>query len=168
MDRLRAQCLGFLRACGAGSFLGALAAGCVGDASCDPGMELVNYHCEPVADAVDAGDDAATTRDAAVSDSGPPQAPDGGASEDAGARLADPECASDGAYPGGFGRPCSDAQTHAECDCATDYCAIQLGQSQGVCTASGCLEDPSVCPDGYSCLDLSNFQAGLPAICSAL
>jgi hypothetical protein len=41
------------------------------------------------------------------------------------------------------------------------------GQAQGVCTLDGCKADPSICPSGYSCFDLSVFGAELPAICTA-
>jgi hypothetical protein len=64
-----------------------------------------------------------------------------------------------------FGTACSDAVTHAECGCEASYCALMPGQSEGYCTATGCLDDPSVCPEGWSCFDVSMFQPGAPAIC---
>lgn len=62
-----------------------------------------------------------------------------------------------------FGASCTD---DSACACApADYCALMPGQSEGYCTARGCKEDPSVCPAGWSCFDLSAFSADLPAIC---
>lgn len=67
----------------------------------------------------------------------------------------------------GFGTPCSDATTHRECGCAAPYCAIQPGRSEGYCTATGCVERPDVCPAGWSCFDLSQFQSDAPSVCLA-
>jgi hypothetical protein len=62
-----------------------------------------------------------------------------------------------------FGTDCS---ADADCSCeAASYCAIMPGQSRGYCTATGCKTNPSVCPAGWSCFDLSAFSAGLPALC---
>ena len=55
--------------------------------------------------------------------------------------------------------------SNADCVCDSDFCAGYPGQV-GFCTRSGCDRDPSVCPSGYSCMDLSSFGAGLPAICT--
>jgi hypothetical protein len=65
--------------------------------------------------------------------------------------------------PDGFGASCQDA---ADCSCKANYCALMPGQSQGVCTVQGCKADPSICPSGYSCLDLSAFGPSLPSICT--
>ena len=58
----------------------------------------------------------------------------------------------------------SDCLVSDDCTCDADFCAAAPGQT-GFCTRTGCDEDPSVCPDGYSCMDLSGFGAGLPHIC---
>lgn len=63
----------------------------------------------------------------------------------------------------GFGAPCS---ADADCTCRAGYCAKMPGEAQGTCTVSGCKEEPSVCPSGYSCLDLSLFAPSLPSICN--
>lgn len=55
----------------------------------------------------------------------------------------------------------------ADCTNDTDYCAISPGDPTGYCTRTGCLADPTRCPDGWSCLDLAQFSPGLPAICTA-
>ena len=60
-----------------------------------------------------------------------------------------------------FGAVC---MADADCVCDSDFCAAYPGQA-GTCTRTGCDQDPSVCPSGYSCMDLSSFGAGLPAIC---
>jgi hypothetical protein len=63
----------------------------------------------------------------------------------------------------GFGDSCA---TDADCGCAqASYCALMPGQTTGTCTATGCLEDPGVCPDGYGCFDVSIFAPGQPSIC---
>lgn len=127
--------------------------GCV-DAECDAGYVLEGGSCVP-----------------APSDGG---ASDGGPS-DAGADLGDATSAIDSGPPGAtcdpdagmvaFGAPCTDATTHAECGCPAHHCAVQPGMSAGVCTATGCVENPSVCPAGYRCLDLSVFDPTLPSVC---
>jgi len=64
-----------------------------------------------------------------------------------------------------FGAPCTDTVNHSECGCAADYCAQQPGEAEGYCTATDCLQDPSVCPAGWSCFDVSIFAPGSPAVC---
>ncbi|HOU92050.1 MAG TPA: hypothetical protein PLU22_13455 [Polyangiaceae bacterium] len=64
-----------------------------------------------------------------------------------------------------LGAPCADGTTHSDCGCDATYCAVQPGATEGMCTRTGCVEDPSLCPEGYSCLDLSAFQPGLPSLC---
>ena len=59
-----------------------------------------------------------------------------------------------------LGAPCADGTTHSDCGCDATYCAVQPGATEGMCTRTGCVEDPSLCPEGYSCLDLSAFQPG--------
>jgi hypothetical protein len=72
---------------------------------------------------------------------------------DAGAPVA---CAAEAAS-------CTD---NAGCSCAeANYCALMPGQTQGYCTATGCKDDPSVCPSGWSCFDLGAFGPDLPSIC---
>lgn len=64
-----------------------------------------------------------------------------------------------------LGAPCTDGTTHSDCGCDATYCAVQPGTTEGMCTRTGCTEDPSLCPEGYGCLDLSAFQPGLPSLC---
>ena len=50
-----------------------------------------------------------------------------------------------------------------DCAAPTDFCAKYPSDPTGYCTRTGCLTDASLCPDGWSCLDLSMY--GYPAIC---
>ncbi len=63
-----------------------------------------------------------------------------------------------------FGDVCG---ADADCPLPTAYCAKQPAAATGYCTGVGCLADPTVCPPAWSCLDLSVYQAGLPAICTS-
>ena len=63
---------------------------------------------------------------------------------------------------GAFDAPCT---YDAGCSTPTDYCLVMPGQTTGYCTRKGCIDDPSVCPAGWSCFDLSRFQPGAPAVC---
>jgi hypothetical protein len=54
---------------------------------------------------------------------------------------------------------------HAECQCDADFCAGFPGE-EGICTRTGCDEDPSVCPQDWGCVDLASFDPSLPAICA--
>lgn len=62
-----------------------------------------------------------------------------------------------------FGDVCS---ASTDCPTPTDFCAKQPADPTGYCTRTGCLADPGRCPTGWSCVDLSVFAAGLPAICA--
>lgn len=111
---------------------------------CDPGQtKIMNASCIP--------------------DVPPPPANDGGSSNgEAGGRNSGGQGGSDCAQSAQFGDPCSD---DSECLCATDYCAMEPGAATGSCTRSGCLDDPSVCPMDYECVDLSASDPSLPSIC---
>ncbi|HEY8944215.1 MAG TPA: hypothetical protein VIM73_08130 [Polyangiaceae bacterium] len=61
-----------------------------------------------------------------------------------------------------FGEACG---ADTDCGCVTNYCAKAPGQTQGNCTRTGCLDDPTLCPEGFQCLDLSVFDPTLPDIC---
>ncbi|HEY6878795.1 MAG TPA: hypothetical protein VI299_12285, partial [Polyangiales bacterium] len=93
----------------------------------------------------------------------PPKSPDAGAPS--------PDASTPAATDGGtctlpndgFGATC---KVDADCPCAANYCALMPGQKTGTCTKTGCKDDPSLCPSGYRCFDLSVFAANLPAICT--
>lgn len=116
-----------------------LLAACADDAECDDGQVLEENRCveENSGSAGSAGTSTAGTGSGA-----------GGAGADM------------------FGATCTDDETHAECGGNATYCAIQPGQSEGYCTATGCVEDPSVCPDGWGCLNLAAFDPSLPSVCT--
>jgi hypothetical protein len=61
-----------------------------------------------------------------------------------------------------LGRACTD---NAGCAAPAPYCAVQPGQREGYCTITGCKEDPTVCPSGWRCFDLSVFAPGQPSVC---
>ncbi len=63
----------------------------------------------------------------------------------------------------GFGMTCSDT---SECPSPTDWCAIQPSATSGSCTRKGCLEDTTICPADWGCMDLSVFSPALPSICT--
>jgi hypothetical protein len=63
-----------------------------------------------------------------------------------------------------FGDVCTESP---ECALPTAFCLIVPGAPSGYCTAVGCLADPTVCPAGWGCVDLSMYGPGLPSVCSA-
>jgi hypothetical protein len=93
----------------------------------------------------------------------PPEPRDAGTAPSSDASAS---CTSVGGDREGFGAPCKDGANHSDCPCAADYCAVQPGQTTGYCTKTGCVEDPNICPSGYTCFDLSKFAPDLPAFCS--
>jgi hypothetical protein len=124
-----------------------LALGCSVE-PCDPGQtqDQLGFCVPPVASA-------------GSSDAGaPPEAVAGAPAGGAGGAGGAPVCEA----PSSFGDECS---ASSECRCEVEYCAIQPNQTSGICTRTGCVEDPSVCPDDWQCIDLSAFMADLPSIC---
>lgn len=83
---------------------------------------------------------------------------------DSGTPLPPAEC-TERAMAIDFGTSCSDATSHSDCGCPTNYCAVMPGQSEGYCTITGCTENPDVCPEGWSCFDLSTIVPGQPSFC---
>lgn len=73
---------------------------------------------------------------------------------------------SDGGEPpasgeGTFGDTCEE---HTDCGSPTDYCA-KSPVAPPYCTAAGCDGEPDICPEGWSCFDVSQFSPGEPWIC---
>lgn len=62
-----------------------------------------------------------------------------------------------------FGDTCTD---DTGCEAPTSFCVKLPGAASGYCTATGCLEDASVCPADWVCTDLSSYGPGLPSICA--
>lgn len=52
-----------------------------------------------------------------------------------------------------------------DCVAPTNFCAKYPSDPSGYCTRTGCLTDMAICPSGWSCLDLTVYAPGLPAIC---
>jgi len=50
-----------------------------------------------------------------------------------------------------FGATC---KVNTDCTGTTTYCAIQPGAPTGYCTAIGCDKTPSLCPTGYTCIQM--------------
>jgi hypothetical protein len=61
-----------------------------------------------------------------------------------------------------FAQACLTAE---DCECDADFCAGYPGE-EGICTRTGCGDDPSVCPSDWNCMDLSPFGPDLPTICT--
>ena len=117
-------------------FLAALASACANDASCDPDQRFSNGMCLPMASASSKGD--------------------------AGADADVPKiCTADAAPAGEFNRTCTH---HSECGCPAPVCAVAPGQKQGFCTQI-CPNDPSICPSGFRCVDLSAVDPSYPPTC---
>jgi hypothetical protein len=72
---------------------------------------------------------------------------------DAGQSDASLAGADDSGGGGSFGAACSST---TDCAAPATFCAPN---PLAYCTAFGCDTDPSVCPAGWTCLDLSNFGA---------
>jgi hypothetical protein len=81
-----------------------------------------------------------------------------------GSAASDPDGGAGGLSSSGtnFGDPCL---ANSDCSTPMDWCAVKPGEAQGVCTRQGCKADATICPDQWTCMDLSVFAAGLPAIC---
>ncbi len=94
-------------------------------------------------------------------DAGAPTSTEGGtpAASEGGA----PAASQGGAGTGdsAFGASC---EAHADCQAPTDYCA-ESPVAPAYCTAQGCDESPEICPEGWTCFDVSQFAPGEPWIC---
>lgn len=86
---------------------------------------------------------------------------DSGGAEDAGG-AGQPGDAGVCDAPSAFSDVCTN---NDDCRCDVNYCAVQPGSAVGMCTRTGCVEDPSVCPESWSCFDLKIFDPKLPSIC---
>jgi hypothetical protein len=135
----------------------------------DVGLPVVNClftYGEPLAQAA-----MPATAPTAGASGGAPAAPDvdAGAAPPAdpmGSQPSQDSCSAEQAKAS-FGASCTDSTNHSDCACApANYCAQMPGQANGYCTAKGCKTDPSVCPSGWSCFDLSAFSPDLPSICT--
>ena len=114
-----------------------LTAGCANTATCDPNERFKEGMCFPK----------------------PAEAPPSDAATDGANTPA--VCTADAALTGEFGRTCT---KHSECGCPAPICAVPPGQTEGFCTQA-CTNDPSICPSGYRCIDLSAIDPSYPSTC---
>lgn len=118
--------------------------GCANDATCDPGYEVIDGSC------------------VAVAPPPPPPTGEGGA----GGAPDDPSvCDETRPATGTFGATCMDGVNHTDCACPAPICAVQPGMTSGFCTQIHCDADPSLCPSGWSCFDLSAIDPSYPSTC---
>ncbi len=153
---------------------------CDNDADCDPGQELIDGACFATSAGGNANDDDSADDDSTDdqndddqsnddTDGAPDASTEGpGTATDAGPLDASipREAAVQAPLDTDFGDTCTDGQNHTDCGGTAPYCAVQPGASEGNCTHADCLDDESVCPDGWSCFDLSIFSPDLPSICT--
>jgi len=62
-----------------------------------------------------------------------------------------------------FGDACAET---TDCGGDTDYCVPMSPFDTAYCSASGCDAAPELCPEGWTCTDLSRFVAGAPWACT--
>lgn len=116
--------------------------GCANDATCDPGFEVIDGSC--------------------VASAPPPPPPNG----EGGAGGDDPSvCDETRPATGTFGATCTDGVNHTDCACPAPICAVQPGMTSGFCTQIHCDANPSACPSGWSCFDLSAIDPSYPSTC---
>jgi hypothetical protein len=122
--------------------LGAL--GCDVSTHCDPGQVYMSYSCYDVPEAGAGG-----------APGGADGASDGGASD------GDPDGAANTCAPyEGFGVTCT---MTSQCTCGADSCNTFTGN---YCTHIHCLADPSSCPPGWTCTDVSAFDPATGSFCA--
>lgn len=121
--------------------LGAL--GCDVSTHCDPGQVYLMYSCFDVPDA-------------GVGDAGG-VADDGGGENDGGSDGSTNTCAP---YEG-FGAACT---MPSQCPCGIDSC--NTFASPTYCTRTHCLADTSICPTGWTCMDISAFDPVTGSFCA--
>ncbi len=123
------------------------AGGCLTGDHCDPGMRYENHSCVVQPDAAPPPAPAP-----------PPPADDGGSLDDgAGGDGGAGMCP----MYAGFGDPCTNV---SQCRCGLDYCDTYMNTNR--CTRIGCKQNPSLCPPGWTCMDLSVFLPTLPSLCT--
>jgi hypothetical protein len=105
---------------------------------CDPGQVYVDRTCVNVPDA-----------GAGASDGG----------DDSSALGVDDGGGSCSPYQG-FGGTCT---ATSQCSCGLDSCNTFMNANY--CTHTHCLADPSICPPGWTCLDVSAFDPATGSAC---
>ena len=111
--------------------------GCDVSTHCDPGQIYAGFACYDVPDAGAGGADAGAVSDGALDDSSNTCAPQQG-----------------------FGASCT---TLSQCTCGLDQCNTFM--SANYCTHTHCLADPSICPTGWTCFDVTAFDPATGSLC---
>ena len=62
----------------------------------------------------------------------------------------------------GLGETCS---AHEDCPGSADFCAVYPGDDTGYCTLQDCDLEENDCPDGYFCMDVSQYMPEYNTIC---
>lgn len=128
----------------------------------DVGLPLANCLFEfGAAIAQPAQPDAALTPETRADASADYPRADAGAGSDASSAM----CTLAGGDARGFGAPCQDTANHSDCPCEANYCSKSPFDAQGTCSVQGCKENPTLCPAGFRCLDISMFAPGQPSVC---
>lgn len=117
--------------------------GCSLSKHCDPGQLYKDHTCFDVPDA---------SSDAQGNDAGS----EGGGDDGAGGTDGAPTCP---AFQG-FGDTCT---VVSQCSCGLDTCNTFMNANY--CTHAHCLADPTSCPPGWTCLDVSAFDPATGSIC---
>jgi hypothetical protein len=120
-----------------------LLAACTDPSPCDEGYAFRDGYCYPIPI------DAAAPADAEVISAGG-EVGSGEAGQAGGGEVA--------GDPSAFGRVCL---TDGECSAPASLCAPQLFY----CTALGCDVDPTLCPAGWTCMDVSAFAGHAAHMC---
>jgi hypothetical protein len=139
----------------------ALALGaCVSDdEACDPGYELRDEVCRPIAAATGGSSGAAGS--AGLGGDAAGGVANGGV---AGGGVAGGVATGGGGAGGGeavWGAVCPDDDA---CEAPADYCVKAPGAAEGFCSATGCDENSEICPDGWSC-NTAYVGFGAPSFC---
>jgi hypothetical protein len=64
--------------------------------------------------------------------------------------------------PDGLGETCT---AHVDCTGPADFCAVYPGDDTGYCTFQDCDLVENDCPDGYFCMDVSQYMPEYGTIC---
>jgi hypothetical protein len=113
--------------------------GCDVSQHCDPGQIYMHYACyDPPQGGADGGIDSDVD---VVGNDG----------NDAAGACAQYE---------GFGATCT---VVSQCPCGLDSCNTFMGANY--CTRTHCLADPTICPPGWTCLDVSAFDPATGSAC---
>lgn len=118
--------------------------GCDVSPKCDANQVYRNHDCYNTPDSAGTGGGGGTDNDAA-------------SSEDTGTESGMPGSCTP--YEG-FGATCA---VDSDCPCGLDSCNTFQGN---YCTHSHCLAAPSICPPGWTCMDIRAFNPAVESVCA--